>query len=391
MFNRIIVIFALIMLAGSLAAQTDEGLELTQPQFLNPFYDSFARNFTGTMAAGRGHTGVATLGDITTFSLNPATNLPDSAKIVMELNIKPQINAVGYATEASYTSPNPLGLLAVGMGIRQNLSIGLAYSNPRSIRLEDYTIFINQGGAMVQRFPSYYLHQLTANVAYHRGPAHLGLNLHNQFHYIDDPIFLRTYDRIRDHVYSFRVQPGLLYELPFCNVGLSATLPSNFDWDQKYASYEVKQPLELNAGVAYTTSRMNLALDGQWEQFSKVNDAFDDRYTLKAGFEKYLGWLSYRLGYMYSSEVFSGKIMLPQNTFNPDESVFWNDVADSLMIDANNQHFATVGLSYMHRDGAIHLALIQSLSSKAPQTQLNLSLSFYLKSFRHRGVLKFDD
>ena len=392
MFNRFCMIMILLAMTGILFGQSNDGLQLSQPQFSNPFYDSFARNFTGTIAAGRGYTGVATMGDISTLCLNPATNLPDSAKIVAELNIKPQINADGYVTEASYTSLAPLGLVAVGMGIGHGFSAGLAYNNPRSIRLDDFSMFKNQGAAIEQRFPAYYLHQFSASLAHHRGPLHLGLNLHNQLHFVDDNIFWGSYDRVREYAYSLRIQPGIIYETSAVNLGLTGTLPSSFNWDLRHADYKVKQPLELSAGVAYTTSRMSLAAEAQWEQTSKVDEAFDDRLSLKAGFEKYLGWLSYRVGYMYIPEVFSGEISLPvDESMEADPSPDWDSVPDSLIIETNNQHYATLGLSYMHRDGAIHLALVQSLSNKAPHTQVNLSLSFYLHSFRRKGLFKFDD
>ena len=389
--NRTLLFLLLTLIAAALSAQTGEGLQMVLPQFSNPFYDSYSRNFIGTMAAGRGYTGVANLGDISGFSLNPAVHLPDSAKVILDVNIKPGTEADGYQTEANYTSPPPLGLLAVGMGLTRNFSAGLVYSLPKSIRLDDYSVFINQGGGMVQRFPSYNLHQITASAAYHHGPAHVGLNLHNQLHYMDDPIILRSWDRIRDTHYAFRIQPGILYELSSINLGLSATLPTKFTWDQKYISYEMKLPLKVNAGVCYNSSRYSLSAEAELEQFSKVDKKFDDRYILKAGFEKYHGWLSYRLGYLYSSEVFSGKIMLPVDLNSEDNNPAWNDVPDSLMIKSNAQHFLTCGISYVHKDGAINVALLHSVSPEARQTQVNLSLSFYLRIFTRKRTLNPHD
>lgn len=388
---RTIILLLLVLISASWGAQTTEGLQMVLPQFSNPFYDSFSRNFIGTVAAGRGYTGVANLGDISGFSLNPAANLPDSVKIIFDINFKPGISAEGYQTEANYTSPNPVGLFAVGMGLSRNISAGVVYSVPKGIKLDDYSMFTNQGASLVQRFPSYYLHQITASVGYHRGPAHLGLNLHNQLHYVDDPIFLRSYDRIRDLKYAMRIQPGILYEFSNFNLGLSATLPTKFDWDQKYEVYEMKLPLKASTGICYNSSRFALSAEAEMEQFSKVDDAFDDRYTLKAGFEKYEGWLSYRLGYIYSSEVFSGKIMLPIDEHSEDNNPAWDDVPESLIVKSNEQHFATAGLSYLHKDGAINVALLHSFSPDARQTQVNLSLSFYLSAFTRKRTLDAND
>ena len=392
MLRHLVVILLLCLCLGILSAQTSPGLTLPLPQFSNPFYDSYSRNFTGTAAAGRGYTGAAVLGDVSGVLLNPATVLPDSAQLALEFNIKPPVDAEGYIYSARYTSPVPFGMLALNGRLSNHFGVGIVYSMPKSLKLYDFSVLINQGNDIVQRFPSYNLHQVSANLSYHQGAWHAGLNLHNQIHYIDDPIFMHTYDRISDYRYSLRIQPGWAYSSKHLNLGASLMPATKFTWDQKYTSYDAVLPLWATAGLNLHSPNYSLLIDAEFEQQSAVSDSFNDRLSLKAGVEKRQGRICYRLGYMYIPEVFSGLIRLPENvSASADSSLFWEGVSPTLLIPENSQHFVSLGFSYYHPGGSINAALVQSLASEASKTQVNLSLSLYLNSFKRKGFLYFDE
>ncbi|MDD4309215.1 MAG: hypothetical protein PHO32_02445, partial [Candidatus Cloacimonetes bacterium] len=327
------------LLAGALSAQTDEGIELPMPQFSNPFYDSFGKNFTGTAASGRGYTGAAVLGDVSGVYLNPAVVLPDSAKLTIELNIKPPVDAEGYTYMARYSSPVPFGMLGITGKLSKNIGAGIVYGMPKSIKLDDFSVLINQGNDIVQRFPSYNLHQLSANLSYHYSSWHMGVNLHNQMHYTFDPIFLRSYDRIRDYQYSFRIQPGIVFSTKKVNLGVSMMPASKFDWDLKYHTYKAGLPLWATAGLNLHSEKFSLSLDAEYEQHSAISDDYKDGVTLKSGIEYKYGKLTYRMGYVYIPEVFSGIIKLPfDTTATADTSIFWDDVASTVTIPQNAQN-----------------------------------------------------
>ena len=381
MLRHIILTVMFCLLFGFLAAQVDS---LYLPQFANPFYDTFSRNYNGTTAAGRGYTGVAILGGMDNALLNPASVLPGLGTILVEMNVKPSMEADGYPMYANYVSKVPIGMLAINATIASKFSAGLLYSNPKSITLEDFSFYTNQGQNMIQRFPTYNLHQATAMVAYHRGPLHLGLNLHNQIHYIDDPIFLRSYDRVKEFAYNLRVQPGLIYEFSNMNMGLTMMPSSKFDWDLKYASYEAVLPLWIAGGVQFATAKYGIAAEGEWEQTSDICDSFEDRYTFKAGLEKYSGDLAYRLGYHFSSNVYSGMIPLAVNYANPDTSNAWDSVPELIYIKDNAKHSITAGISYYSKYGSLNLALMQVVAGDIKKTQVNISLGFYLKKIIHK-------
>lgn len=386
---RYLALLALIVFATLLCAQ--EPLPLTLPQFSNPFYDAFTRNYVSAIAAGRGYTGIADQAGIGNALLNPAGVIPDSASIAVEVDIKPPVEAEGYPMYANYTSPVPFGMLGLSSDLGSGFAGGIIYNVPKSVTLDDFSFYINQGQDFVQRFPTYYLHQITANLSYHKAPLHIGLNLHNQLHYNDDPIFLRTYDRVRDYQYSFRIQPGIIYDLGAARVGLSMMPPSKYTWDIKYANYDALAPLWLSGGVKIANRKYAGLLDSEWEQTSAIDSQFSDRFSLKAGAEKYSGAMTYRLGYHYSSNVYKGLIRLASNTAAPDTSLFWQDVPDSLYIADNSQHSITIGLSYKHRSGSIDLSAMQTIVSDTPKTQINLSLSFYLSTFTRKKSLYLYD
>lgn len=392
MIYRKVSLLILFGMVSLLAAQSTSALDMPLPQFSNPFYNSFAKNYLGTSSAGRGNTGVASLGDATTLLTNPAGALPDSMQAFVELSFKPPVDAFGYSTYARYSSPSPFSLVGFSGKLGNKLSAAVTYSQPKSLYLDDFSIFINQGEDMVQRFPTYYLYQFTANLGYHSGPWHWGVNLNNQLHFCDDNVFLKTYDRVRDYKYALRIQPGMIYDLGKVKLGLSAMPPTRSDWDLKYRVYDMIQPLWVNAGFKAKRKDVTLSMEAEFEQFSVLDDAFDDQFSLKTGLEKEHGNMVYRLGYMFSSNVFKGEIILPENTTaSADTSFFWDDVPTNFTIKDGSQHILSLGLTHYLRDGAINLAILNSFSEDAPKTQVNLSLSLYLSSFRRKSFMYFDD
>jgi len=307
------------------------------------------------------------------------------------MNIKPSLEAQGYPLYANYTSSIPLGLMGVSIPLDNKFTLGMLYNIPKSITLEDFSFFINQGADIIQRFPTYYLHQATALIAIHSGPLHLGLDVHNQLHYLDDPIFLRTYERIRKTKYSLRLQPGIIYQLGFANIGFSMMPETKFNWNLKYANYNFQMPLWLTGGMGINKADYTVAVEAEWEQTSEICAAFDDHYTIKAGFEKIKGNTTYRLGYLFTSNVYSGMIYLGQNTANPDTINAWNSVPTAVFIDDNAQHLVTAGLSYKHKNGTLNFALMQVILGDVNKTQINLSLSLYLNSIFRKKELSLNE
>ena len=59
MCRNLIFLLVLGLLGTALGAQAPDTLTFPQPQYVNPIFDSFTRNYISTSAMGRGHTGLA--------------------------------------------------------------------------------------------------------------------------------------------------------------------------------------------------------------------------------------------------------------------------------------------------------------------------------------------
>lgn len=388
---RLLILY--LLLSTALAAQAADTLHsFNTPQFSSPIYDFFARNYLGVEAAGRGYTGISILSSAQNNLLNPASMIVDSARVFTELSIKPPLSAEGIGFNSRYSSPIPLALLGFSFPLGSKLAAAVSYNNPKSIILDDFSIEINQGADLVTRYPTYYLHQLSASLAYHPIPKlHLGLSLHNQLHYLDDLLFLRSYDRIREYNYSLRVQPGIIFTAEHWGAGLTATLPTSVDWELKYAQYSAQLPLEVALGTHYSFDHYRVAADLHFRNDAAIVDDFKDHVSVHLGAEKRVLNNIYRFGYFYSSDVFSGIITLPVNTTaQADTSIFWNDVSPTLPISDTSQHFVSLGFGHHFRDGSINVSLMHALVGEYRQTQLNLSLNLYLSSFRRKDFLRYE-
>nr|MDK2851289.1 hypothetical protein [Candidatus Cloacimonadota bacterium] len=384
--------FLCLLIATGLRAQSADTLYvLHMPQYTNPFYEPYSLNYLGVEAAGRGYTGTGVLGSAQTALINPATMITDSTRIFTEINIKPSISAEGLAFDSRYSSPMPLGLLGLSFPLGSKVAAAIIYSNPKSLVLDDFSVVINQGADMVTRYPKYYLHQLTVSARYQAtDDLNVGLSVHNQLHYLDDVIFLMTYDRVRDYKYLLRFQPGLYYQVGDLGVGLSATIPSKIKWDLDYAEYDADLPLELSAGLSYSKDIYRFSSDFRFRQDSAIDDVFEDKISLHLGAERREGNKIIRAGYFYSSDVFNGQVMLPVDENSLDESIFWEDVSPTLPVDDNEQHFLTVGFGYLFRDGSLNLSAMGVVAGESKCTQVNLSLSLYISSFKRKDFLKFE-
>ncbi|MDY0111445.1 MAG: hypothetical protein WC179_01285 [Candidatus Cloacimonadaceae bacterium] len=389
-------LFLLLLVIGFLFAQP---IEFPQPQFINPIFDSFTRNYVSTSAMGRGYTGITIPGGVDNALLNPAAYLPDKAALHLELLAKPSIRVDFYAaqdTSTGYnmtandrlTSPVPFGIFAVGSSLGDHFSYGFLYSMPKTVRMDDFSIATNMGLSLILRYPTFNLHQITANAAFHHNQFHLGVNLHNQFYYLGDVTFLRTFDRVRDTKYILRPQFGFLYTGNNLNAGFTLTPPQNVIWDLSYVEYDTKLPLNLSGGLAYKNNGTQLAAEIEYEQCSAIYDEFKDRYTFHLGAEKRINQFTYRLGYIYHPEVWHGDYLLPDAAADT-VSIWWDKILPGGTVNQNTQHILTGGFSWHHKDVNVNLAGLVNVANTAPISQISLSIDLYFSAFKRKDFLYF--
>ncbi|HNZ06793.1 MAG TPA: hypothetical protein PKI63_03285 [Candidatus Cloacimonadota bacterium] len=375
----------LLLIASALSAQAADSLNFSLPQNMDPVFEYYSRNYLSTRSMGRGTTGVASLGGVESVLANPASYQIDRDAMYMELLIKPPVSTAIYTGDNNFKSPVPFGLVAAGGNVTDDLTWGAAYSLPKSLVMDAFNLEMNLGGYLHTRYPVYNLHQLTANLGLHIGELNLGLNVHNQFHYISDFTVLRTFERIREVKYLLRPQMGMLWNTQKLNLGFSYTPQSPFNWDLKYVMYETSLPGEASVGLSVRDANRRYNLEMDWTDTSILNSHYKDRYTYKAGFEADVRKFTYRLGYLYRPQIWDGLYQLPVNTTaNADTALWWDDAALGGRVPANDQHLATAGLSWFFKDGCINLGLLYEVSGPAQMAQVNASLGLNFDVFKRR-------
>lgn len=385
-----------MLLGTALAAQP---LEFPQPQYVNPIFDSFTRNYISTSAMGRGHTGLAIPGGVDNVLKNPAGYRPDKASLHLELLVKPPVDSEIYAladtsvyyqmTPETMNSPVPVGIIGGGGKIGPNFTYGLLYSLPKSIKVDNFGVEINMGYGLIQRYPSFYLNQITANAAWHKDDFHVGLNLHNQIYQLGDVTFLRSFERIRDTKYVLRPQLGLLYSGETLSAGLSVVPQQNVDWDLKFAQYETVLPLNIAVGGAYSKNDATFTAELDYEQCSALSDAFNDRYSIRLGVEKTIRRYTYRAGYIYHPQVWNGFFNIP-DAQSDTTSIWWNAVLPMGEVGKNNQHLITIGSTWSHPDVRVNLAGLIDVAGQAPVAQVNVSVELFFSAFKRKNFLYFE-
>jgi hypothetical protein len=399
MCRNLIFLLVLGLLGTALGAQAPDTLTFPQPQYVNPIFDSFTRNYISTSAMGRGHTGLAIPGGVDNVLKNPAGYRPDKASLHLELLVKPPVDSDIYAmadtsvyyqmTNETMNSPVPVGIIGGGGRIGPNFTYGLLYSLPKTIKVDNFGVEINMGYGLIQRYPSFYLNQITANAAWHKDDFHVGLNLHNQIYHLGDVTFLRSFERIRDTKYVLRPQLGLLYSGETLSAGLSVVPQQNVDWDLKFASYETRLPLNLALGMAYGKNDAFLTAELDFEQCSAISPAFRDRYTIHVGAEKTIRRYTYRAGYIYHPQVWDGDFLIP-DAASDTLSIWWNAVLPQGQVGKNNQHILTLGSSSSNPDVRVNLAGLIDVAGQAPVAQVSLSVDLFFSAFKRKNFLYFD-
>lgn len=383
------LILLLVMLIGGLlfAAAPDTLFTLPMPQFSAPYYDFFARNYIGSEAAGRGYTGLSIPAAFSGLMLNPASLELDKPRLYIEGVFKPAYSAEALPFNAEYHGSDlPLGIVALGFPIGESWAAALSYSCPQSMVLKDFSVELNQGAGMEIRRPASILHQATASLAWQPvQKLRLGLNLINQWHYIDDHLWVHSWDRQEYFDHNLRLQPGVIYGDKDKGIGISAMPPTHTKWELRLADYEYDIPWEAAVGGHYSQGDLRLALDMRYQNTASLAKDFQDHYSLHIGLEKAKGTNTYRAGYFYSSDVFSGYVKIPVNpeveSGDIDPDFFWGDVNPYLKISDTAQHFLGLGYSRKFRHGDVYFSAMHAFASEQAQTQLSLGISLHTSVF----------
>ncbi|MDD2332564.1 MAG: hypothetical protein PHI68_07930 [Candidatus Cloacimonetes bacterium] len=374
-YVALILLLCPILVANAQIADT---LHFNLPQYMDPVYDSYSENFLNLNSTGKGGTGLTSLGGSEQVHLNPAGLIAPKAIVHLEMNVKNQMSEIDRLNNRRYVNPIPFGTFGVAMELKPNLVTAFNYSMPKSIYYNEFELNMLQEGYLLFRQPKYYLHQLTGTIAYHRENLHLGLNLHNQLHYLDDILFLGAYNRITKTKYILMPQAGAIIDFEPFSLGLTFSPELPFKLDTPYQDYDSVIPMAAKLGARYNNGNRNFYLEADFEQTSQVNELYDDRISMSGGFEYRLRNHIYRAGLSYRPCIYTGYFLKPiNNSEYQDPSLAWNQILPYGEIENSDQLLGSIGFSYKLKFGDISGAAIFDVLGNAPVGQFQLGMSVY--------------
>ncbi|MDZ4120812.1 MAG: hypothetical protein U1C33_00210, partial [Candidatus Cloacimonadaceae bacterium] len=330
-------------------------------------------------------TGISRLGDIQSLMLNPAAFTVTERSMYVNMSIKPPVTESEIGGTSRYSAPIPFGILAWGIPLGERLKFAAAYSVPKSIVYDDFSVEVAQGANLIQRYPTYYLHQFTAAMAYHHDFLSVGLNLHNQIHYFDDIIIHRTFDRLRESTYTFRPELGLLIRGEMLSFGVTFTPETKFKLDTRQIDYDSVLPMNLSSGITFVQDNRSVSLEARFDKTSAVSDDYKDRLSLHGGYGFRKGHFSYQFGAMYYPSIFEGAYLFPVNTSsNADTTMVWNEIPTGGTFGKTDQTLITAGFTYHNPKGSLSFSLVQDVAGSFPLTQVNFSIGLYLDSLKRK-------
>ncbi len=369
-----LILAATLCLTGTTERQ-EEGI-LIAPDFIPAFYDHYSRNFLNTASFGMGNNAVAMQGGIENNLINPASFKADELYVYIEMQNKSDIKeynrfvkeekrgnetvAVEVPDHRQYLEQAVNGILAgIGYPLNENISIGVSYHIPQSIRYNLFTRLLKTGNYL-DRFPTMINHQGRFTLSGHKDNFSAGLNVIVDHYRFRDLRLEYTFDRIVImNETLLRLQPGLLYGNEMFSVGMSYLLPKEHDFTlanqisaaPTYHIYEnVSLPGVIEAGIMYNLdTKTKIALSARYEQTGQQFNKFDDRLVLKTGVERKLEEFTVRGGLISVPAVYTGRhdVVKATGRQGDDDLPFEFDVEyDYLTVDKADQLILTGGFTY---------------------------------------------
>lgn len=153
-----LILLLVILFPLNLFAQQDGPRDENPDNTINSSWEFYSDNKLSTISASKGYTGVASLGDISSITLNPASlNVDKRFNTNASYSYKTSID---YPPNFSYNSylRNALPSFSAGGGYRinENFQVGLAYQNNYSYKMVYDVIYTNEFGVEIGRGEDYY-------------------------------------------------------------------------------------------------------------------------------------------------------------------------------------------------------------------------------------------
>ena len=373
------LIFLLVILFPlNLFAQQDGPLEEPTDYTINPYWEFYSDNRLSTISGGKGYTGVASLGDISSVSLNPAS-----------LNVDKKFNTnLSYSYKSSFNYlPNVsndihlkifIPSLSVGGGYRinENFQVGFAYQNNYSYRLVVDMLYMDEFGNEIGRDELYYklaTHSLLVPFVFNYEWLRLGANLNLTYLRGDIDLGENTFFpgvpyKAKGELWGFIPQIGFIISPnEYFSLGASYTFgfSDNFEWVYENGTPQTSYceiPARLTVGTEghLLENKLKLSLEYHYAN-TYVIDYLKDKNNIHAGAEYSID----------DSWIVRGGFFTLFDFRDLDDS--W---ANTSTLD---QFFITVGGTYKYKGLAFNLALLSSTltsSSDVKHSIINAGIGY---------------
>jgi long-subunit fatty acid transport protein len=337
---------------------------------VGPVDDFYSLSFLNSVNAGKGNTGIASEGDISSVIINPASlKINNKYQFYLSYNVKTGFDySVIPELTNKYSQSQPSLSAGFAYKINDNFSTGFLYRNERNISntyvifgTEDTKINLNQ-------------HTITVPFTYNYKCLQAGVNLNlslshyyaeglSTVNYPDGLKYMKanTISLIPD--FGVRLTPSKMFSF-----GLTFSPAVNFDNNYSQDPPAVRNyttttrfPMKLSAGAEFRTMEDRLKFSGEY-RFEKMSD-YPEWYDRN----------DFNLGVEYKA---TEKLALRTGVFTLLNA--WRNRADASEYD---QYYLTFGASYTYRSFGFHAAVVSSSiikNTKFSHSIINIGTSYDL-------------
>lgn len=275
----------------------------------NPYFDFYSNNYLGSIAAGRGYTGVASFGSIESTLLNPASLKIDSkTDFYYEFGAKNNINYY----ENTELNPHKSSFMVGGaIQISDQLQAGVIYGTKSSLYYDAFKVSIDYGTntGIYQIFFNKSCNIISIPVSYNLNDnLSFGAGLNFELYKSVQSQVLQTYYgpnyfKAKAEFGLVRVSLGSIYKLKSFTFGASFLTQANKSIEEKLDNYKLTYepnefPWELRAGLNYKLSNIPLSLLADFNYSNtSVYEEYENKLDFNLGSEYSLKTLNLRLGY----------------------------------------------------------------------------------------------
>ncbi|MCE1165327.1 MAG: hypothetical protein LWX07_07995 [Bacteroidetes bacterium] len=332
---------------------------------ISPSQDYYSLNFLSVVNAGKGNTGVASKGDVTSALINPASlTLTKKYQTVISYGIK---TSSDYTITDNLSQVHPSFSAGAAFKLFDGLNAGILYSNRRNM---SYTV--NSGTLRIEQVFNEQVFSIPVSVEYDILKAGIGLNfrlmhgsLNGIYSTVNFPDGTNTYGKTDKILFTpdFGI---ILSPYQYVSIGLMLSPAGEFE---NYWEYDTLFPNHTS------TSRFPLRITAGTElRFPREGFKISFDYT----FEN----MSDLIGYENRSNVNIGAEYEPSQNVTVRSGFFTMNTQSNrkhLYPQSDNQYFLTVGGSYLYKGIKFNLALLSSslvMKSDISHTIINFGAAY---------------